>query len=52
MLGDTHIHDGVIESLLVTNEKSPSYFWRVKDFSDNGFNLFSEYYYNLLDELN
>ena len=46
MLGDTHVHDGVIESLLVTNEKSPSYFWRIKDFSDNGFNLFSEYYYN------
>lgn len=46
MLGNTHVHDGVIESLLVTNEKSPSYFLRVKDFSDNGFNLFSEYYYN------
>ena len=41
MLGDTHVHDGVVESLLVTNEKSASYFWRVKDFSDNGFNLFS-----------
>lgn len=41
MLGDQHKHDGVIESVLVTNKKNR--FGDLYDSGDFGLNLFTEY---------
>ena len=43
MLGDQHKHDGVIESVLVTNKKNRFGLGDLYDSGDFGLNLFTEY---------
>ena len=46
MLGDQHKHDGVIESVLVTNKKNRFGLGDLYDSGDFGLNLFTEYGYD------
>ena len=46
MLGDKHSHDGVVESILITNKKNRLNYDDLQDFGDVGLSVFTEYGYN------
>ena len=46
MLGDKHSHDGVVESILITNKKNRLNYDDLQDFGDVGLSVFTEYGYD------